>query len=79
MLIRVVQMAWVIIVGTFAWLGMLIRWIIRNPEWADQVKNHECPRPWFFQVWTIMFIIACICLGFLLCYYILTFYLTMRG
>lgn len=79
MLIRIVRLAWIIIGGTAAWLLLLVRWIDRNPEWADQLRRHECPRPWFFRVWTDLFIIACICLGFLVCYYIITTYSMLMG
>lgn len=75
MLTHIVQLAWIIIAATVIWFGLLVRWVERNPEWADQVRRHACPRPWFFKVWTTLFIIGCVCVGFLVCYYIITYYL----
>lgn len=79
MLTRVVLLSWLIIVWALVWFGMLVRWIARNPEWAEQLRRNECPRPWFFKVWTFLFISACICAGFLICYYILKFFLMIAG
>lgn len=79
MLIDIVRMAWIIVLAALNWFFMLIRWIDRNPEWADQLRRNECPRPWFFKVWTVLFIAACICVGFLVCYYSVKSYLMIRG
>lgn len=62
---------WVIILmAAILWLFLLLNWIDRNPEYADQIKNKEAPYPWFFRVWEF-FVIDAIIFGIgIILYYI---------
>lgn len=51
-----IKLGQIVAAGTAAWFLMLIRWIDRNPEWADQIRRNECPLPWFFKVWRVLVI-----------------------
>lgn len=79
MLIHIIRLAWVIAVGALVWFGMLIRWVVRNPDWADQLIRHECPVPWFFKVWRVLFVVGASCVGVLIGYYFICFIEWLMG